>query len=414
MSISDTFRLDRNFLKKLHERLIETNEDIFSFEKGSVVDSPTSIIPSIHDLEEIISVMFWASTQMEEGRLPIFRAMYAEPTGLATLGLDFDKPISWNTEEIRKLAPAVTPPDGRICVYPKVPGGKLYIQGMQTKESEKDPLGVLFEIIEPARMIVQFPLRKKIAEIKGQECGFIDEEWLEEGSKLIALDFIKEKKSKSSASSYSFLYKTMTQEILTRIRLLRHGGSIIFVPDSSKLEGSLESPIKYKCGKGFKAIERIAMSIRNSIDKSSGKNLVGIMRAEIKSLNKSYNKIRISDSARSVAYLTAVDGATILNNKFEVLSFGAKIKESHRPKVKEPHNETDNQKVKIILPHEGNKPNEKSLTDAFRGKRHLSAARFVINNPKSIAFVVSQDGMITGLVMEDKLLVAYKGLELLL
>jgi DNA integrity scanning protein DisA with diadenylate cyclase activity len=55
----------------------------------------------------------------------------------------------------------------------------------------------------------------------------------------------------------------------------------------------------------------------------------------------------------------------------------------------------------------------------FRGKRHLSAARFVINNSRSIAFVVSQDGGITAFAIgKDKSngknkLLAYKELEVL-
>jgi len=37
-----------------------------------------------------------------------------------------------------------------------------------------------------------------------------------------------------------------------------------------------------------------------------------------------------------------------------------------------------------------------------------------MNNPDSIAFTVSQDGGITGFVVENGKLLAYKGLELLL
>ena len=409
MSINNTFKFNQDFLKELYKRLTDANEDIFNSVGGEFLDSPLFIIPSLRHLEEIISVMFWASTQMEEGRLPLFRAIYAEPRGLATLGLEFDKPIEWSIEEIRKLAPAVTPPDGRICVYPLGSRGKkLSIQGMQMKESEKDPLGVLFEIIEPARMTIQFPLRKKVAEITGKMCGFIDDEWFDIGSELLSLNLVRqEDNSKESPLALrNFLYKTMTQEILTRMRLLRHGGSLIFVSESSQLETSLETPMKYECRTRFDAIKSIVKSMRNSTTKLSQGGPLEAFKAEQKSLNASYNKIRIADSARSVAYLTTVDGVTILNSKFEVISFGAKIKEFP--------NENDNRKVKIFAPLENDVPHSKSLTNAFRGKRHLSVARFVIDNPASIAFAVSQDGMITGFIMKGDLLTAYKGLELLL
>jgi hypothetical protein len=61
-----------------------------------------------------------------------------------------------------------------------------------------------------------------------------------------------------------------------------------------------------------------------------------------------------------------------------------------------------------------------SLEQEFRGTRHQSAALFIRGNPGARAFVISQDGSVTGLEWSDrteshtKLLTAYRGLELLL
>jgi hypothetical protein len=122
----------------------------------------------------------------------------------------------------------------------------------------------------------------------------------------------------------------------------------------------------------------------------------------------------VNDAAASIAHLTAVDGATILNTSFEVLGFGVKIKTRQTPRNAE--------KVSVISPLEADGPNDQvSLGQEFRGMRHLSAARFVELNPSSEALVVSQDGGITGFVMRksdepntSSELRAYRGLELLL
>jgi hypothetical protein len=56
--------------------------------------------------------------------------------------------------------------------------------------------------------------------------------------------------------------------------------------------------------------------------------------------------------------------------------------------------------VTRISPFEDVPASDVPLDEEFRGTRHLSAARFVLSNPNVIGFVVSQDGGITGLIVE--------------
>ena len=87
-----------------------------------------------------------------------------------------------------------------------------------------------------------------------------------------------------------------------------------------------------------------------------------------------------------VAGLTAVDGATVINDRYEVLAFGAKIvRRAHFERV---------QQVVITEPVEGAIPlnAEPAL---FGGTRHLSAAQFAHDQRDAIALVASQDGRFT-------------------
>jgi hypothetical protein len=87
-----------------------------------------------------------------------------------------------------------------------------------------------------------------------------------------------------------------------------------------------------------------------------------------------------------VAGLTAVDGATIITDKYELLAFGAKIgRRDGSPRV---------ESVTVTEPIEG------SIAQAMNpvelgGTRHMSAAQFVHDQQNAVALVASQDGRFT-------------------
>ena len=87
-----------------------------------------------------------------------------------------------------------------------------------------------------------------------------------------------------------------------------------------------------------------------------------------------------------VAGLTAADGATIVNDRFEVLAFGAKIvRRAGALQVSQ---------VTISEPIEG------SLATVIEpaqlgGTRHISAAQFTHDQRDALAMVASQDGRFT-------------------
>jgi hypothetical protein len=87
-----------------------------------------------------------------------------------------------------------------------------------------------------------------------------------------------------------------------------------------------------------------------------------------------------------VAGLTAIDGATILNSAYQVLTFGAKIA---RRRGSSPIDQ-----VTWTEPIEGTGPEVVSPSE-LGGTRHLSAAQFVHDQRDALALVASQDGRFT-------------------
>jgi hypothetical protein len=87
-----------------------------------------------------------------------------------------------------------------------------------------------------------------------------------------------------------------------------------------------------------------------------------------------------------VAGLTAVDGATIITDRYELLCFGAKIgRRDGSPRV---------ESVTVTEPIEGSVAVPMNPSE-MGGTRHLSAAQFVHDQQDAVALVASQDGRFT-------------------
>lgn len=381
------FSLDKKFVRELHARLQAANKSFFGKRNQEK-------IPSVVDLREILSKVFWASTQFEEGRPSKFRVTYSLPIGIQHLSLRFNLGSAklWAIHELVKLAPAVVPPDGNICVYPFM--GTLYIQGLHTSSLT----AVTFEILDSARVVVRFPLRSVIAELTGERAEFIDKDWNTRVLELLCP--YSPSVGGQLADMISILYGDVVKETLNRIRRLNHGGTLLIVPDDSQWRKSIEKPIAFECEQRYNGVQHIEESLTSELTSASN-----VVQRAMEVLARPTFVGAIGDTSRTLAYLSGIDGAVMLAQNLDVLAFGVKVREKQKSK---------SETVVRRMPYEGDPAGETSLTDAFRGKRHLSTARFVLDNPLSKAFTVSQDGGVTAFVMEGEVLHAYKGLELLL
>jgi hypothetical protein len=253
-------------------------------------------------------------------------------------------------------------------------------------------------------------LDSTIAEIAGTRAGFISTDWNNKGQRMMAPKQLFPSGTLGDALSYFSIH--VTQQILGRIRLLGHGGTIVFVQDDLAWRNSVDQPIFYECNQILNEFERIFEPYKKSLATKVGGTAQETKTEALRLIASPEYQRFIGDAARSIAYMSAVDGATVLNSKFAALAFGVKLTPPKR-KAKS----TAVEMVTTVLPFEGVPASDVPIDEAFRGTRHLSAARFVLNNPKAVAFVISQDGGITGLIMDagsTTKLLSIKSLELLL
>jgi hypothetical protein len=147
-----------------------------------------------------------------------------------------------------------------------------------------------------------------------------------------------------------------------------HGGILLVVPASTDTwRDSIAQPILYSITPAFATLSQL---LRQQVEGEKRRQWESALRRGVD----------------TVGGLTAVDGATVINDRYEVLAFGAKIRRTERSAPVD--------KWVITEPVVGNLPVVVQPTE-HGGTRHLSAAQFVYDQRDSLALVASQDGRFT-------------------
>ena len=102
--------------------------------------------------------------------------------------------------------------------------------------------------------------------------------------------------------------------------------------------------------------------------------------------NKQADPDDMKRAVDAIAGLTGVDGATVINDRYDVLAFGAKITRRR--------GNTPVEQVIVTEPVEGS-ARTVSTPAQLGGTRHFSAAQFVHDQRDAMALVASQDGRFT-------------------
>jgi len=157
-------------------------------------------------------------------------------------------------------------------------------------------------------------------------------------------------------------------QLAASMRAHGHGGALLVVPaDADSWRDSIVEPMLYALTPAFSELARLMQ--REAEESDSHEWQEDLRRA-----------------VDAIAGLTAVDGATILSDRYDLLAFGAKItRRRGQPTV---------ERVIATEPIEG--AERTVLTPGqLGGTRHFSAAQFVHDQRTAIALVASQDGRFT-------------------
>jgi DNA integrity scanning protein DisA with diadenylate cyclase activity len=151
-------------------------------------------------------------------------------------------------------------------------------------------------------------------------------------------------------------------QLAASMRQHGRGGALLVVPSGSDgWRESIVSPVTYAINPPYSELADLARL--NNADPDDLKRAVD-----------------------AIAGLTAVDGATIINDRYDLVAFGAKIARRR--------GSTPVEHVNVTEPIEGSAP-VRATPAQLGGTRHLSAAQFVHDQHDAMALVASQDGRFT-------------------
>jgi hypothetical protein len=319
--------------------------------------------PDSATIESIIDAAFWASLRREEGYIPKISLAFLSPAQTVA-PMRFEQPLTLEAGILARLAPAVERPGIHLGVW-----------------REKDDLQVwgttraiptfcfVIEVVAPGLLVIKHRRTEEsakfvnVAVLEGDQIKILDDRAPARPDGPALMSSLLGTDPGSSPDSTNVLL-----QLAISMRGHGRGGSLLVVPAGSEpWRESIVRPISYSVLPPF---SELADLVRETPAE----------RHERRWLEE------LGRTVDAIAGLTAVDGATIMTDQYELLAFGAKIL----------RREGWSQVEQVVLTEPIVGGGATTLPPAqLGGTRHISAAQFVQDQRDAFALVASQDGRFT-------------------
>ncbi len=385
--------------------------------------NPDSDLPRAEVLEAMLSTCYQASLMREEERQITFRLVLAEPEVFAPEAgppsglhrLQFQEPRAFDEQELRRLSPAAPADrsligihqkeDGELYIWGLVHSGPRWLQRVRGGRDFSPPLPdvPVVRVTGPGRIIVDIgstligklesgrltddsmdvfesqwlpamfaPIRSELLELHVQDREDADKQWAD-----LDLDVTRR------------IAQHMIRRIISTARNFGHGGTLIIVPPRYApdiLTGRyVELKHKFADAQPRRRYRTLITSIMNTLAEIYGQGNGDREPVGWKEYQKSGDG-RLSELDEAVfemshliAGLMAVDGASVMTQRYEILGFGGEIS----------GNLQDVTSVARALDVEANHIIQES--NEGYGTRHRSAFRLCNELQDALAIVISQD-----------------------
>lgn len=342
-------------------------------------------LPGPETIAAMIDAAFWTSLRREEGYQPRISLAYL-PQEQARLPMAFQRRLPLNASALARLAAALDRPGLHLAVWHDDNG----LSAWGTSRILPTMCFVV-EAVAPGLLVVKHPRRDEsgkyvnVAVLEGDHIKVLDQNLssLPEYPALVAslLGFDPFVSGRDSVNPLVRLAVAM--------RAHGRGGSLLVVrAGSESWRESIAHPIPYAVAPPYRELADL-------VSEEPAPDGLKLWHDEL------------DEAVVAIAGLTAVDGATIMTDCYDLLAFGAKIgrREGSPPvayiNVREP---VEGGQSVIVEPAE------------LGGTRHLSAAQFVQDQQDVVALVASQDGRFTAFAWSpvDGMVHAYRVETLLL
>ena len=323
---------------------------------------PMAFAPDVQTLETIIDAAFWASLRREEGYAPKISLAFLPPEQ-AVRPLMFERPLALGATALARVAPAVERAGIHLGVWPR--DGEVSVWGT----TRAIPMYCfVLEVASPGLLVIKHHRGDvsgkfvNVAVLEGDRLKIVDERAssLPDCPPLLTslLGF-------DAPASWAQSVNVLVQ-LAVSMRAHGRGGALLVVPAGTDTwRESIVRPISYGISPMFDELAELMRDTR--ADRASWQEA-------------------LARSVETIAGLTAVDGATILTDRYELVAFGAKITRREGSARVE--------SVTVTEPIEG-AVSATMHPSELGGTRHLSAAQFVHDQRDAVALVASQDGHFT-------------------
>jgi len=329
--------------------------------EGREATAPT---PGADVVEALVDTAFWASLRREEGHAPRISLAFL-PASRAGSPQTFARPLPLTAAGLTRLAPAVERRGIHLGVW--IDRGELHVWGTTL---HIPPLCLVLEVVEPGVLVLKYSRGEEFGKygnvvvFGGDQVKVVDEA----GGRVPECPSLVSLLLGSYAPGAHAGAANVLLQLAVSMRAHGRGGSLLVVPDGTeRWRDSIVSPIRYEVAPPFTGLAELVRSESAEGDRSTWQ--------------EDFQRV-----VGAVAGLTAVDGATILSDRYELFAFGAKI---GRPEGNVPVEE-----VVVTEPVVGAGPVVLHASQVG-GTRHLSAAQFAHDQRDALALVASQDGRFT-------------------
>jgi hypothetical protein len=317
--------------------------------------------PDAAAIEALIDAGFWASLQREEGYAPEISLAFLPPEQ-AVRPLLLAPPLRLGPRALSQLAPAVERPGIHLGVWRSA--GELVVWGTTRTVP---PYGFVLEVIAPGLLVVKHRVRadsakfRNVAVFQGEEVKILSREAAGAAEYPVLLRALLGPEASEGPAEPDLLLR-----LAVSMRGHKRGGTLLVVPAGTDAwRESIERPIKYAVEPPFT-------------------ELTDLLRGEASA--GELDPAVVGRAVDAIAGLTAVDGATLITDRYELLAFGVKIGR--------PDGRLRAERVSVTEPIESSRPVVLAPLQ-LGGTRHISAAQFAQDQPDAIALVASQDGRFT-------------------
>jgi len=320
--------------------------------------------PDAQAIETIIDTALWASLLREEGYAPKVSLAFVSPEQ-ACQPLQFERQLPLTPHVLARLGPAVERPGIHLGVW-------RYQDGLRVWGTTRTipRLCFVLEVVEPGLLVVKYRRRQEtgkyanVVVLKGDEIKLVDEK----GTSLPDCPSLITKLISTSAQELENGNINVLMQLAVSMRAHGRGGSLLIVPQGSqRWRESILQPIPYLVSPHYP-------------------ELADLMRKSPEDKSQQTWQESFIDSVDAIAGLTAVDGAALMTDQYELLAFGAKIARRD-----------GGVRIEQVIITEPVIDGSGSVVHPLElgGTRHLSAAQFVHDQKDAIAMVASQDGRFT-------------------